>query len=52
MLQLITLHLARSSEFPAGSLDRGYEMVAPIDALGHLDPKSLSGNILNRRNHL
>ena len=39
MLQLITLHLARSSEFPAGSLDRGYEIVAPIDALGHLDPK-------------
>ena len=39
MLQRITLHLARSSEFPEGSAERGYEMVAPVDASGHLDPK-------------
>ncbi len=38
MLQIVTLHLARSSEFPQGSADRGYEIVAPIDASGHLDP--------------
>lgn len=37
MLQIITLHLARSSEFPQGSDDRGYEIIAPIDASGHLD---------------
>jgi hypothetical protein len=39
MLQHIILHLARSPEFPEGSLDRGYKIVAPIDATGHLDPK-------------
>ena len=39
MLQIVTLHLARSSEFPQGSADRGYEIVAPIDASGHLDPR-------------
>ena len=38
MLQIVTLHLARSSEFPQCSADRGYEIVAPIDASGHLDP--------------
>jgi hypothetical protein len=38
MLQIVTLHLARSSEFPQGSADRGYEIVAPIDASGNLDP--------------
>jgi hypothetical protein len=39
MLQLVTLHLARSSEFSRGSAERGYEIVAPVDASGHLDPK-------------
>ena len=39
MLQRITLHLARSSEFPEGSAARGYEIVAPVDATGHLDAK-------------
>ena len=38
MLQHITLHLARSSEFPEGSAERGYEIVAPVDASSHLDP--------------
>jgi hypothetical protein len=37
MLQIVTLHLARSSEFPQGSDDRGYEIIAPIDPSGHLD---------------
>lgn len=35
MLQLVTLHLARNSEFPEGSSERGYEIVAPIDESGH-----------------
>ena len=39
MLQRITLHLARSSEFRGGSVERGYEIVAPVDATGHLDSK-------------
>lgn len=37
MLQIVTLHLARNAEFPTGSLSFGYEIVAPIDAAGHLD---------------
>ena len=37
MLQQITLHLARGPEFPEGSAERGYELVAPLDASGHLD---------------
>ena len=39
MLQDIVLYLARSPEFPQGSPERGYEIVAPIDAAGHLDAK-------------
>jgi hypothetical protein len=37
MLQNITLHLARSPEFPDGSEERGYELVAPLNASNHLD---------------
>jgi hypothetical protein len=37
MLQHIILHLARSPDFPEGSAERGYELVAPVDASGHLD---------------
>jgi hypothetical protein len=33
----ITLHLARSKEFPAGSSSHGYEIIAPLDTEGHLD---------------
>jgi hypothetical protein len=36
-LMRITLHLARSKEFPQGSSAHGYEFVAPLDAEGHLD---------------
>jgi hypothetical protein len=39
MLQIVTLHLARSSGFPEGTDDRGYEIIAPIDASGHLDAR-------------
>ena len=38
MLYRITLHLARSQPFPDGSNRHGYEIVAPLDAEGHLDP--------------
>jgi hypothetical protein len=35
----IELHLARSKEFPSGSAHHGYELVAPLDANGHIDPE-------------
>ena len=37
MLYRIRLHLARSPEFPSGSAQHGYEIVAPLDAEGILD---------------
>lgn len=36
-LKRIRLNLARSKEFPAGSAQHGYELVAPLDAKGHID---------------
>jgi hypothetical protein len=33
----IRLNLARSKEFPAGSAQHGYAVVAPLDARGHID---------------
>ncbi len=33
----ITLHLARTKEHPAGSDRHGYDIVAPVDASGHID---------------
>jgi hypothetical protein len=36
-LRKITLHLARSKEFPDGSIRHGYEFVAPLDKDGHID---------------
>ena len=38
MLYHITLHLARTKEHPEGSARFGYEMTAPLDAGGMLDP--------------
>src|SRR5690349_981216 len=35
----IRLHLARSKEFPNGSTQHGYEVVAPLDAKGHIDTR-------------
>ena len=37
MLQQIPLRLARAPEHPGGSLSHGYDIVAPLDATGHLD---------------
>jgi hypothetical protein len=38
-LQRIRLELARTKEFPNGSGEHGYELVAPLNADGTLDPK-------------
>jgi len=38
-LKRIRLALARSKEFPSGSMTCGYEFVAPLSADGHIDPK-------------
>lgn len=35
-MKRIHLELARSHEFPAGSRERGYDFVAPLDDAGHL----------------
>jgi hypothetical protein len=37
-LKRIRLNLARSKEFPSGSSRHGYEIVAPLDHFGHIDP--------------
>ncbi|WP_409566037.1 hypothetical protein [Methylobacterium sp. J-059] len=34
----VTLTFARGPDFPSGSVDRGYEIDAPLDAGGELDP--------------
>jgi hypothetical protein len=47
MLHHITLHLARSKQFPEGSSRYGYEITAPLDAEGRLDQDEWGA----RRNH-
>lgn len=37
MFKRIRLHLARSKEFPSGSAQHGYQLVAPLDSSGHID---------------
>jgi hypothetical protein len=39
VLKHIRLQLARSKEFPDGSARHGYEIVAPLDKDGHIDPE-------------
>ncbi len=36
-LKHIRLQLARSKEFPSGSARHGYDLVAPLDDMGHID---------------
>jgi hypothetical protein len=43
MLQHITLHLARSREFPDGSALHGYEITAPLDPSGRMDAEEWRG---------
>lgn len=38
-LKRIRLNLARSKEFPSGSSRHGYELVAPLDPFGRIDPQ-------------
>ncbi len=40
MLQNISLRFARNPEHPEGSALDGYDLVAPLDSAGHLDPES------------
>lgn len=37
-LRRIRLELARDHEFPNGSSRHGYDVIAPLDDTGHLDP--------------
>lgn len=39
-MKKITLHLARTKEFPEGSIRHGYEFIAPLDDKGHVDAQS------------
>lgn len=39
-LKRIRLNLARSKEHPEGSSACGYELVAPLDPLGRIDPEA------------
>ncbi len=39
VLKRIRLNLARSKEFPSGSARHGYELVAPLNGAGHIDPQ-------------
>ncbi len=36
LLRRVRLELARDPEFPEGSRERGYELIAPIDVEGHI----------------
>jgi hypothetical protein len=38
-LKHIRLQLARSKGFPSGSARHGYDLVAPLDENGHIDPE-------------
>ena len=40
----IRLNLARSKEFPQGSSKHGYEFVAPLDGMSHIDVKLWQSN--------
>jgi hypothetical protein len=38
-LKRIRLNLARSKEFPSGSSRHGYDLLAPLDEFGRIDPQ-------------
>jgi hypothetical protein len=40
VLSRIVLHMARNADFPEGSRQHGYEIIAPLDAGGHLDAEA------------
>ena len=37
MLRRVRLELARDHDFPAGSSERGYDFIAPLDSAGRID---------------
>jgi hypothetical protein len=37
MLRRVRLELARDHDFPEGSVERGYDFIAPLDLQGHID---------------
>ncbi len=37
MLKRITLNLARTPEYPEGSIRHGYDIIAPVNSEGYLD---------------
>ncbi|MCL4764640.1 MAG: hypothetical protein KJZ80_00220 [Hyphomicrobiaceae bacterium] len=37
LLRRVRLELARDPDFPAGSRERGYDFIAPLDEAGHID---------------
>jgi hypothetical protein len=37
-LNRILLNLARSKDFPDGSSRHGFDFIAPLDLVGHIDP--------------
>jgi hypothetical protein len=43
-LRRITLHLARTHNFPSGSTVHGYEFVAPLNERGKIDPEMWRAN--------
>ncbi|MCA0407078.1 MAG: hypothetical protein LCH39_13120 [Proteobacteria bacterium] len=43
-LKRITLHIARSKEYPNGSAAHGYEFIAPLDESAHLDAAGWKAN--------
>ena len=40
MLRRIRLELARDPDFAAGSRERGYDFIAPLDEKGRIDPQA------------
>ncbi len=44
MFKRIILNLARTREYPDGSIRHGYEIVAPLDENGFLDSKLFNGH--------
>jgi hypothetical protein len=38
LLRRVRLLLARDHDFPNGSVERGYDFIAPLDAKGHIVP--------------
>jgi len=40
LLRRVRLELARNSDFPGGSPERGYDFIVPLDDAGHIVPEA------------